>query len=192
MDRSVPRPTGLQGSPRASPPGGDATDSGPLLGGANDVPRRSRVGISRFAMWTRGRIGALLLGLIVLSCLPLFGPPGDATLARRIPGAGDTAILTFAFAPAGATIASIQTDGRVTLRDAGSGVSDHSFLDYPSFALALAFAPDGRSLAVGSAEPDILVYDIGAGGTGRPLGMPGGYGKDLVFSPDGRLLAASS
>src|SRR6516165_4369847 len=164
MDRSMPRPTRLQRSPRASPPGGDATDSGPIPGGAEEGPRRSRIGIARFPMWSRGRIGLLLLALIVPAWLPICGPPSDPTPARRVRGIGDPAILTFAFAPDGATIATIQTDGRVALRDAGGGGSDHSFLEYPSFALALAFAPDGRSLAVGGAAADLFLYDVGARG----------------------------
>jgi WD40 repeat protein len=138
-------------------------------------------------MWSRGRIGLLLLGLIVLPWLPVFGPPRGATPARRVRGVGDTTILTFAFAPHGATIATIQTDGRVALQDAAGGASAHSFLDHRGFALALAFAPDGRSLAVGGAEPDILLYEVGSGGAGRPLGMPIRCVQNLAFSPDGRL-----
>jgi hypothetical protein len=94
MDRSIPRPRGLQGSMRASPPGGDATDSGPMPGGAEEAPRRSRIGISRFPMWNRGRIGLLLLALIVLPWLPICGPPRDLTPARRVRGVGASLLHT--------------------------------------------------------------------------------------------------
>src|SRR5262245_53599437 len=192
MAPSIPPPTGLQGWPSGSPPLRDATDSGPIPGAVEAGPRRSRIGIARFPMWSRRRIGLLLLGLIVLPWLPLCGPPRDPTPARRVRGVGDTTILTFAFAPDGATIATIQTDGRVALRDAAGGASDHSFLDHRGFALALAFAPDGRSLAVGGAEADVFIHDVRARGARHPLGMPIRCVKGLAFSPDGRTLAASS
>ena len=171
---------------------GDTTDFGPIPGAAEEGPRRSRIGTSRLPWWGCGWIGLLLLALIVLPWLPISWPSGDGTPARRVRGVGDTAILTFAFAPHEATIATIQTDGRVALRDVAGGAGAHPFLDYRGFALALAFSPDGRSLAVGGAEPDIFLYDVEAGGAGRPLGMPIRCGKGLAFSPDGRTLAASS
>src|SRR5262249_8617264 len=133
-----------------------------------------------------------LLSVIVLPWLPIFGPPRDATPARRVRGVGDIPVLGFTFAPDGTTIATIQVDGRAALRDAGEGVSAHSFLDHRGPAQALAFTPDGRSLAVGGVEPDILLYDIRSGGAGHSLGMPIRWVKNLAFSPDGRTLAASS
>ena len=69
---------------------GDTTDFGPIPGAAEEGPRRSRIGISRLPWWSRGRIGLLLLGLIVLPWLPISGPPSDATPARRVRGVGDT------------------------------------------------------------------------------------------------------
>jgi WD40 repeat protein len=143
-------------------------------------------------MWSRRRIGLLLLGFLVLPWLPICGRPRDPTPARRVRGIGDTAILTFAFAPEGATIATVEGDGRVSLRDAVGSLSVPSFLDYRGFAWAIAFSPDCRSLAVGGYPPDILLYEFRAGGAGRPLGMPIRYVKGLAFSPDGRILAASS
>jgi WD40 repeat protein len=131
-------------------------------------------------------------GVIVLPWLPLVRPPGDATPTKRARGSGDGLILAFAFAPDGGTIATIQTDGRVTLRDAADGASSPHFLGYPGYARVLAFSPDSRSLAVGGTEPDILVYDLKAGGAGHPLGMSIRSTNALVISPDGRTLAASS
>src|SRR5262249_32462180 len=142
--------------------------------------------------WGRRRIGLLLVGLIVPPCLLLSGPPDDASPARRVRGVGDAAILRFAFAPDGATIAAILASGRVALRGAAGGAANHAFLDHRGFALALAFSPDGRSLAVGGTEPDVFLHDLAAGGAGRPLGMPIRCGKGLAFSPDGRILAVSS
>ena len=67
------------------------------------------------------RISLLLLGVIVIPWLPILEPSRDATPARRVRGVGDVPILGFALAPDGATIATIQVDGRVALRDAAWG-----------------------------------------------------------------------
>jgi WD40 repeat protein len=131
------------------------------------------------------------VALIVLPWLPICGPPSDTAPARRVRGVGETAILTFAFAPDGAMIATIQADGRVALRDAAWSASAHVFLGHRGPARALAFSPDGRSLAVGGVEPDILLFDIRTGGAGRSLGMPIRSVKGLALSPDGHILAAS-
>ena len=109
---------------------GDATDFVPIPGAAEGGPRRFRIRSSRLPSWSPKRIGLLLLGLVVLPWLPIPGPPSDVTTARRIRGVGDSAILTFAFAPDGATIAIIQKDGRVAVRDAAGSAGGPSFLDY--------------------------------------------------------------
>jgi WD40 repeat protein len=170
----------------------DTTECEPILGSAEEGPRRSRIGISRLPWWCRRRIGLLLLGLIVLPWLPIFGPPRDATPARRLRGVGDAPILDLAFAPDGSAIATLQVDGRVALRDAMWNASADSFLGHRGPAQALAFLPDGRSLAVGGTEPDILLYDLGTGGAVHPLGISIRSVKGLAFSTDGRILAASS
>ena len=130
MDPSIPRPTGVQGAPSGSGPRRAATDSGPISGAAEEGPRGTRIGIARLPTWSRGGIGLLLLGLIVLPWLPPLGPPRHAKPTRRIPGVGDAPILAFALAPDGATIASIQWDGRVALRGTAGGVNGPSFLDH--------------------------------------------------------------
>ena len=171
---------------------GDATDFVPIPGAAEEGPGRFRVRSSRVPSWSPKGIGLLFLGLAALPSLPIPGPPGDATPARRVRGVRDGAILTFAFAPDGETIASISTGGRVALRHAAAGAGAHSFLEHSGPARALAFSPDGRSLAVGVLESDIFLYGIRDGGAGHPLGMPVLMPASLAFSPDGRLLAASS
>jgi WD40 repeat protein len=171
---------------------GKLSDFGPIPWAAEDGLRRPRIGISRLPWWRRSWIGLLPVALIVLPWLPICGPPSDAAPARRVRGVGDAPILTFAFAPHGGTIATLQMNGRAALRDAAAGASAPAFLDYRGFALALAFSPDGRMLAVSGSEPDILLYDLRAGGAGRPLGMPIRDGKGLALSPDGRTLAVSS
>jgi WD40 repeat protein len=132
------------------------------------------------------------VALIVLPWLPICGPSRDATPARRIRGIGEAPIGTFAFGPAGATIAAIQTDRHVSLWDSTGGAVAPSVLDGRGPARHLAFASDGRSLAVGGTGADLILYAVRAGGKGRPLGMPIREVKGLAFSPGGRTLAASS
>jgi len=191
MDPSIPRPPGPRESPIESPSNRAAADVGRILGADEREPKRSRIGSSEVPFCRSRRIALFLLGVIVLPWLPIWGPPSDAT---RVPGSGDAPILGFAFAPDGASVATIQVDGRVALRDTAACLSAHSFLDYcgPGPAQALAFSPDGRSVAVGGVEPDIFLYDVRAGGAGHPLGMPIHWANSLAFSPDGRMLAASS
>ncbi len=94
------------------------SDSGPIQRAAEEGSRRSRIAVSRLPWCSRSRIGLLLLALLDWPGLSTFGPASDPTPARRIRGSGDVAIQTFAFAPDGRTIATIQTDGRVALRRA--------------------------------------------------------------------------
>jgi WD40 repeat protein len=115
-------------------------------------------------LWNRRRIGLLLPAVLVLPWLPIFGPPKDATPAKRVRGVGDVPILSLAFAPDGATIATIQADWKVTLRDAAWEMSAHSVLDHRGPAQTLAFSPDGRTLAASSyLHNEILLWDIAAG-----------------------------
>ena len=108
------------------------------------------------------------------------------------PGGGNLTIATFAFVPHGETIATIQIDGRVGLRNATGVMSTTPSWTTALIPRGLAFSADGRSLAVGGSDRDVFVYDVGAGGAGRPLGMPICIGNGLAISPDGRLLAAAN
>jgi hypothetical protein len=99
MDPWIPRPKGPQRSPSGSPRHRDPNNSGPIPADSEAGPRRSRVGKPRLPLWSRRRIGLLLLGLLVVPWVPIGRPPRDATPARRVRGVGDIAILTLAFAP---------------------------------------------------------------------------------------------
>ena len=162
MDPSIPRPTGPQGSPSGSPLRRNATDFDRIPGAAGAGPRRSRSGIARLPFWSRGRIGLLLLGLIVLPWLPLLGPPRHAKPTSRIPGVGDAPVLSFAFAPDGATIATIQLDGRVALRDAAGGAGIPSFLGYLDHEILLWDFAEGweRARLRGHASLSKPIYRI--------------------------------
>src|SRR5215471_14790651 len=101
---------------------GETMNREPIAEVANGSPTRSRRGGPQVPFWNRTRIGLLSLGIIALPWLPIDRMPGDPTPARRLWGLGDNPILGFAFAPDGATIATIQWDGRVALRDVAGGV----------------------------------------------------------------------
>ncbi len=165
---------------------------GPTRRGVQQVPMRFQIGVVRLPWCSRYRIGLLLLAVMVLTWPPRFGPLSDRAPARWVRGIGDFAILTFAFAPDGRTIATIQTDGRVALLDAAGDGGGPVFLDHRGNATCLAFSPDGRSLAVGGPERDVWLYDLKDGGAGRPLGMGIIPGYGMAFSPDGHLLAVTS
>jgi hypothetical protein len=167
MDPLFPHRPGPEGSPSQSPPRLAANDFTPIPGAAEEGPKRSRIGISRLPWASRRWIALLLLAFILLPWLPIFGPPRGPTPANRVHGVGDSAILTFAFDPHGATIATIQIDGRVALRDSAGSVGGHAFLDHRGPAQALAFSPDGRSLAVGGSSSDRANDGAEIGGRSR-------------------------
>ena len=81
-----------------------ATDPGPILGAAEEGRGAYQKGNSPIALWNGRRIALLVLGVIVLTWLPILGPPRDATPTKRALGVGDAPILAFAFAPRGETI----------------------------------------------------------------------------------------
>src|SRR5262249_11184326 len=134
---------------------GETMNREPIAEATAGGPTRSRCGGSHVRFRNRGRIGLLLLGLAVLPWLPIDGMTGDPTPARRARGLGDAPIVSFAFAPDGATIAAFQGN-RVSLRDAKGGGGACAFLDRRGRARALVFSPDGRSLVVGGVEPDLF------------------------------------
>src|SRR5262245_53047341 len=172
MDSSILRPRSSRSSPSESVPRRAADDLEPIRGAGEEGPRISRIGTSNAPLWSRKWIGLLLLGLIVLPWLPIFEPQRGPSSPRLARGVGDLGIVALAFAPDGATIASIQPDGRMALRGAAGEGGTHSFLIHPGPALAMVFSPDGRSLAAGDIGPDVLLHDLGAGAAAHPLGMP--------------------
>jgi hypothetical protein len=93
---------------------------------------------SQISLWNVRRIALLVLGVIVVTWLPILGAPRDATKTKRARVVGDAPILAFAFAPRGETIATIQMDGRVALRAPAGGGSSVYLLDYTGPAWAVA------------------------------------------------------
>ena len=159
---------------------------------AEEEPRRSRIGISRFPWWSRRRIGLLLLGLIVLPWLPIFGPPSDATPAQTGPGGRGHRHPGLRVRPRWPDDRD-HPDGRAR-GPAGRGGrrGAHSFLDHRGHALGpgvLARRPIAGRGGRRTRYPP--VRRPGRRGRGIPWGCRS-VGKGLAFSPDGRTLAASS
>jgi WD40 repeat protein len=170
----------------------DASDGSRMPGEDARAAQRCALGRSRVWPASRKLLPLLLLGAIVLPWFSIPKPAGEPApmrLARGVPG---VQTLGFAFSPDGETIATIDTNGRVALREVTDGWSITRFLDYRGCAWSAAFAPDGQLLAIGGIEPDIILYDLRSHDAGHPLGMPIREVKALVFSPDGHILAATS
>jgi hypothetical protein len=145
MDTSFSHWPVSRGRPSESPLRRPAGDFEPIPGAAEEGPRRSRIGISRLPR----RIGPLLMGFIVPPCLTISGPPGDATLTRRMWGSGtslsrlsisdDDLLLENSFvapdaaladvpaalrAPADSTPGAARSDGDARRTDVREGVRD--------------------------------------------------------------------
>ena len=137
----------------------------------------------------------VLLSIIVAASVWLVNedPGRGAAAVRMARGDAKTQNIAFTFSPAGTTIATTQSDRRVTLRDVVDGSSIRSVPGCRGVFMGLAFSPDGRFLALGGIEPDdITLLDLRGTGTERRLGMAIRGVKALAFSPDGKVLAATS
>ena len=96
-------------------------------------------------------------------------------------------ILSMAFSPDGATLASVSSDGPVKLWDVGTrrNVATFSEGGASNFFVSVAFSPDGATLAYGSSR-GIELWDVA---TGENTATLRGNGA-VAFSPDGAMLAS--
>src|SRR5262249_24054056 len=106
----------------------DASDSGPIQRAAAQKSTPFPIGAFRSPWFRLGPSRLLLLAFLVWPWLSTLGPASDRRPVRRIRGAGGIAIQTFAFAPNGQTMATIQTDGRLALRGTGGDAGVPYFL----------------------------------------------------------------
>jgi WD40 repeat protein len=133
-------------------------------------------------------------------------------LLWELPLQAGQVIERFAFSPSGHFLASVQSDGTVTLYEAGSGArragfgeadrkNQRVYLAYNYYGKArltsvtrravpvcLAFSPDGRHLATAKDTPTIHLWDVVAGREVGQLKGHEGSVVSLLFSPDGKHL----
>ena len=98
----------------------------------------------------------------------------------------------------GRFLATGNDQGRVVVREAGSGNVIRSFRAHPGYVWALALSPDGRRLATGSRDTDVgvKVWDTTTWAVRQTFrGHVDSYGEAVcgavAFSPDGTLVAST-
>ncbi|QDV37627.1 WD40 repeat domain-containing protein [Tautonia plasticadhaerens] len=101
-------------------------------------------------------------------------------------------IVSVAFAPGGATLASGGFDCAAKLWDVAAAHERATLEGHGAWVASVAFSPDGSALATGSHDQAIKLWDAA---TGRELATLEGHTGNVysvAFSPDGTLLASGS
>ncbi|WNG60069.1 PQQ-binding-like beta-propeller repeat protein [Archangium gephyra] len=135
-----------------------------------------------------GRILAVASGTDIL----LWDTTQRKSLGRLPPRHLDT-VMTLAFSPDGATLASAGMDGYVILWDIEKHEPRGDPLVQPDGAkvFSLAFKPGGHTLASGDSKGRIMLWDLASRQPHLvPRQMHSGPILSLAFSPDGKKLAS--
>jgi WD40 repeat protein len=109
----------------------------------------------------------------------------------RLDGGGwpPPSLTAFAFAPDGAAIATMPSDGSIRRRDPATGRERRRFAGHRPRTASAAFAPDDRIMANSGSQGPALLWDVA---TGRILARLEGRRRSVLapeFSPDARCLA---
>jgi eukaryotic-like serine/threonine-protein kinase len=111
---------------------------------------------------------------------------------------GTSRPLIVGYSGDGRFLATGDDEGRVVVREAGSGNLVRSFLAHPGYVWALALSPDGRRLATGSRDSDegVKIWDTTTWTVRQTFrGHVNGFGEAVcgavAFSPDGKLVASA-
>jgi hypothetical protein len=128
--------------------------------------------------------GSLLAGAFDRTLLVLTPPVGNDPLQLPFP----SQVTAVRFAPSGRRIAVGLTEGRVQVRDLGSGREVNSFDARTRPVLSVAFSPDGQTVA-GCWDDNVSLWDTTQN---REVAVLKGARtvRKLAYSSDGWLLAA--
>jgi WD40 repeat protein len=101
-------------------------------------------------------------------------------------------VLSVAFSPDGATLASGWHDNTVQLWQVSDGTLLYTLEGHTAYVSSVAFSPDGATLASGSYDGTVRLWRVYDGTLLRTLeGHTSGV-SSVAFSPDGVTLASGS
>ena len=111
-------------------------------------------------------------------------------LSRFIPS--NTWIMSVAWSPDGAHLASWSKDGTVGIWDMASGELLRTMEGHSNFGWSAAWSPDGTRLASGWDDKTVRIWDAASGKLLRTLEGHSGFVFSVAWSPDGTHLASGS
>ena len=99
-------------------------------------------------------------------------------------------MLTVAYAPDGATLASGGDDGTVRIWDARTGQQQYELTGHTGPVSSVAYAPDGATLASGGDDGTVRIWDATTGQQQYELTGHTGPVNSVAYAPDGATLAS--
>jgi len=112
-------------------------------------------------------------------------------LLRVLEGHGG-AVLSVAWSPSGAQLASGSGDKTVRIWDAATGKSARVLDGHGYLVTSVAWSPSGAQLASGSDDKTVRIWDAATGKSARVLEGHGGSVNSVAWSPSGAQLASGS
>jgi WD40 repeat protein len=142
--------------------------------------------VSGLAYSPDGRV----LATAVMDRVEVRDARGRRSVVDPLTAAADTFFQSLGFNPAGTTMATGMSDGRVVLWDTSTWHPVDTLNGHAGMVTGVAFSPDGTLLASAGEDGNIALWDVQAG---RALGDPlkhGGHVTGIAFQPGGDLFAS--